>query len=147
MSNDLPTFRKVIFKVYAIQEVLATESVNHENKGRKIIPEVGIFPVRPACNVESPAELKELSETAHRETLSYLQHPAVAVKLTVSHRQLHCVVTPQGSQVQGEHVQDRSLAALSRCIAQPPSLWDSSIAERQIIRGKIGPQPQRILIL
>ena len=65
MSNDLPTFRKVIFKVYAIQEVLATGIVNMKIKEGKIVPEVGIFPVRPACNVESPAELLELSETAY----------------------------------------------------------------------------------
>lgn len=100
MSNDLSTFRKVIFKVYAIQEGLATGIVNRENKVGKIIPKVGVLPVRPTCKMESPAELMELSEAAYREALclqhlSYLQHAAAAVKLTVSHRQLHCVVTPQ----------------------------------------------------
>ena len=37
LSNDLPTFRKVIFKVYVNQEVLVTGIVNHENEGGKII--------------------------------------------------------------------------------------------------------------
>ena len=77
MSNDLPTFRKVIFKVNAFQEVLATGIGNHENKRGKIVLEVGIFPVRPACNVESPAELLELNETAYRKTLCF-QHLSAA---------------------------------------------------------------------
>jgi len=69
VSNDTPTFRKVIFKVYAFQEVLATGIINMKIKEEKIVPEVGIFPDRPACNVDRPAELLELSETAYRKTL------------------------------------------------------------------------------
>lgn len=54
----------------------------------------------------------EQSDTAYRETLclehlSYLQHPAVAVKLTVSHRQIHCVVTPQESRSGSERAGTR----------------------------------------